>query len=70
MSRASFILLFALAVINPVSAKDKDRFWICASDDDPRSIFIQHPSKGAAEVRMGGAPSRLSSAEKKKPKQE
>jgi hypothetical protein len=36
-----------------------DNFWLCASDDDPRSVIVSLPEKGAAAVQVGGSNSNV-----------
>ena len=40
-----------------------DNFWVCGSDDDPRSVFVSLPEKGAAAVQVGGEGNKLATFE-------
>ena len=40
-----------------------DNFWVCGSDDDPRSVFVSLPEKGAAAVQLGGEGNKLATFE-------
>jgi hypothetical protein len=58
-------LLITTALIFACNAQSDD-FWICASDDDPRSIMVSLPEKGAASVQVGGEGSKLATFEEQK----
>ena len=58
-------LLITTALIFASDALSDD-FWICASDDDPRSLMVSLPEKGAASVQVGGEGSKLATFEEKK----
>ena len=40
-----------------------DNFWVCGSDDDPRSVIVSLPEKGAAAVQVGGEGNKLATFE-------
>ena len=40
-----------------------ENFWVCGSDDDPRSVFVSLPEKGAAAVQVGGEGNKLATFE-------
>ena len=58
-------LLITTALIFACNAQS-DNYWICASDDDPRSIMVNLPEKGAASVQVGGEGSKLATFEEQK----
>lgn len=58
-------LLITTALIFACNAQSEN-FWMCASDDDPRSIMVSLPEKGAASVQVGGEGTKLATFEEKK----
>ena len=40
-----------------------DNLWLCGSDDDPRSVIVSLPEKGAAAVQVGGEGNKLATFE-------
>jgi hypothetical protein len=55
-------LLLTTALIFAGKAQS-DNFWICGSDDDPRSVIVTLPEKGAARVQVGGEGNKLATFE-------
>lgn len=50
-----FSLLLLFIVISPGAyAKDRAYWWVCAADDDTRSLFVNYPLRGAAKVQLAG----------------
>jgi hypothetical protein len=49
------LLIFIVTFSNSVAAKNEkaqDHWWLCGSDDDPRSVFANYPLRGAAKVQI------------------
>ena len=46
--------LLLLVSLHAYGADPVDRLWICASDDDPRGVFVNYPARGAATVQVAG----------------
>ncbi len=50
-----FSMLLLFIVISPGAyAKDRAYWWVCASDEDQRGLFVDYPLRGAPKVQVGG----------------